>query len=194
MGRLLTSYGFAVLVPMRRGRGASDGSMVEPDTCNSGDQPRGLTNAIEDLDAVIAYAKTLPYIDMSKVVLEGISRGGLLSIVYASKRSDLQVKGIINFVGGWTSEECDARFTITQFREAGTNGKAPSLWIYGENDRLWSNESIRSYARAFDKGDGNLIFRLYPVPGDGHSVPMHANLWLAELHQFLERIGFQKSN
>jgi len=195
MGKFYDQYNFVALAPMRRGRGKSEGSYAEPDSCGPGDQDHGLSNAIEDMDSIVAYAKTLPFVDLSKIVLLGVSRGGLLSLIYANKRPELAVVGTVSFVGGWTSDECDPVFNHSQFTELGkSSGKrAPSLWIYGENDRLWSNQSIDSYVRAFDKGDGKLTFRLHPVPGgDGHRIPQFSNLWESDLHQFMSQIGFRK--
>jgi dipeptidyl aminopeptidase/acylaminoacyl peptidase len=48
------------------------------------------------MDAVLAF----PFVDPTRVVIGGQSRGGILSIAYAGQRPE-QVKGVVNFVGGW---------------------------------------------------------------------------------------------
>jgi len=196
MGRFLTKYGFVVIAPMRRGRGASDGnnesSESEYNSCDLGRNMDGMNNAMQDLDAVIAFAKTQPYIDMSRIVLEGVSRGGLLSLVYANKRPNLSVKGVINFVGGWSAGRCDG-VNEYFFQDAAKNNKIPSLWIYGGRDNNYTDESIMSYAQIYNKNGGNLIFKLHPnIPVDGHRVIMYPNLWLQEIEHFLQTLGFSK--
>ena len=44
-----------------------------------------------------------PWADASRLLMAGTSRGGFLSVVYAGERPQ-RVKGVVNFVGGWTGE------------------------------------------------------------------------------------------
>ena len=76
LARLMMDRGIAVLAPMRKGRGASEGSYSEPYQCDYGQHAAGLRSAIEDTDAAVAFAKTLPFVDPSRIVLAGASRGG----------------------------------------------------------------------------------------------------------------------
>src|SRR5262249_48364695 len=56
--------GFAVLAPMRRGRGDSDGVHQEYEgTCEPDVLGAGLARAIEDVDATMAYLRAQPWAD-----------------------------------------------------------------------------------------------------------------------------------
>src|SRR5262245_43739898 len=79
--------GFAVLAPMRRGRGASDGAYAEYEgTCNQDVLGTGLARAIEDVDAAMAYLREQAWADPERVLIAGQSRGGMLSVAYAAER------------------------------------------------------------------------------------------------------------
>ncbi|UUX94228.1 alpha/beta hydrolase family protein [Aquabacterium sp. J223] len=95
--------GFVVIVPMRRGRGKSEGLSLESEekNCDTQSWLPGLNAALEDVTAVIDYARRLPYADSSRIVLAGASRGGFLSVAYAAK--GLKNAGIVGgdqFFGG----------------------------------------------------------------------------------------------
>jgi predicted acyl esterase len=61
--------GFVVLLPMRRGRGQSEGSYDESYTRDFRAGQNGMKRAMEDMDAVLAFAKTLPFVDSARVVM-----------------------------------------------------------------------------------------------------------------------------
>src|SRR5262249_45726619 len=86
--------GFAVLAPMRRGRGASDGAHAEYEgTCNQDVLGAGLARAIEDVDAAMAYLREQAWADPERVLIAGQSRGGMLSVAYAAERP-VAVRGV----------------------------------------------------------------------------------------------------
>jgi dienelactone hydrolase len=188
-------HGFAVVAPMRRGRGESGGSYDEPYDCDYGAAARGLGNAMKDTDHVIAHLARLPYVDKTRLVLSGQSRGGILSVAYAARWPD-RVRGVVNFAGGWTSDGCSeqaGRFNETVFRDAGTaaaTARIPMLFLYAGNDSYYSPASIRDFARPFEK-DGRVLLRLYgPVGSDGHALFAHPDVWAPDFHEFLRKLGF----
>jgi dipeptidyl-peptidase-4 len=72
--------GYAVIVADYRG---GDFNLMNTPSTN------GLTTAIDDGIAVIAYARALPYVDGSRVSVYGVSLGGNLALFLASKIPDL---------------------------------------------------------------------------------------------------------
>jgi len=58
-------------------------------------------------------------------VIGGQSRGGILSVAYAGAHPQ-QVRGVINFVGGWTGDSCIGDFNGTAFAKA-ASAKIPTL-------------------------------------------------------------------
>ena len=109
-------------------RGMSEGIYDEPEYCGPGPAAQGIDNAITDTDAVVAYVKTLPFVDSSRILLSGISRGGFLSIIYASKQPK-GVFGVVNFVGGWLGDKCPGKFNQQSFESAGATLRIPALWL-----------------------------------------------------------------
>lgn len=197
-GQFFRDRGFVVIAPMRRGRGASEGSAEQSEPENTGcayaRNEAGVRNAIEDIDATLNYAKTLPYVDMSRIVLLGVSRGGLLSVVYASRRPELAIKGTVNIVGGWSNYRCDG-VNEQLFEEAGAKSKVPSLWIYGRRDYNYSDEAIQNYYKLYQSGNGKAIFRFNSddPEEDGHLITLHTEShWGNDLSNFLNDLGFPK--
>lgn len=184
--------GFAVLVPMRRGRGASEGEYLEGYDCEVAELARGVDRGIADLEQAIAFTLAQPWADPSRFLLGGMSRGGFLSILYPSER-ETAARGVINLAGGWTVERCDerVRFHEAALARAGRAGKPPMLWLYAENDRNYGPAAIRTYHRAFTRAGGTAELRVFPPIGhDGHILlPRHPEIWGPAVDAYLGRIG-----
>ena len=82
--------GYAVIVPVRRGYGASGGEKFGDSygTCARPDFRRAGEGAALDLLATIAWARTQSDLDQKRWLLVGQSAGGFASIYTASKRPE----------------------------------------------------------------------------------------------------------
>jgi dienelactone hydrolase len=164
--RWLLELGFVVLVPMRRGRGASEGVCGETSCCGHDraalECRLGLEEAVADLASAVAHGRALPKGDGSRpVLLVGQSRGGLLSAVYAGRYLD-EVAGVINFAGGWTADWCNGAVNADALVEAAPTARAPQLWLYGEKDSYYGEGHIRANHAAFLRAGGRADLE---VPG-----------------------------
>lgn len=190
-GKYFTQKQFVVLAPMRRDRGQSEGDYEEPYWCSDAEVDRGIKNAIQDIDAVFAYVKELPYIDTSRIVLSGVSRGGILSVIYAAERPG-SVRAVINFVGGWMGEGCTKYMydpNLMYFKRSGARTTTPMIFLYADNDSYYSKEAIKTYWKAFEKAGGKGAFRLYGSVGqDGHSLSRNWGVWLKDVEDFLQSV------
>lgn len=184
--------GFAIILPMRRGRGQSGGYNGEQERYwDHAPNLAGVERAIEDVDAVVAYAKTQPLFDTSRLVIGGVSRGGLLSVVYAARRSNLPIKAVVNYVGGWTNDRGPYDFVGAMFKEAGATLKVPSIWIYGRRDTNYTDDSIQSYAAKFREAGGEMTFRFYNHDlKDGHFILTQWELWVPDMNPFFRLLGY----
>ena len=185
--------GFVVLIPMRRGRGTSEGQYLERYECQTASLDAGVERAIEDLDAVMTFAATQPWFDPKRFVLGGMSRGGLLSVVYATRRPT-PARGVLNFAGGWMNEACDRRiaFHARAFGERGSAPRLPMLWLYAENDRNYGPGSIRAAHDAFVRAGGTATLTIFPpIPPEGHIfLPRTPSVWSATVDAWLTTLGF----
>jgi dienelactone hydrolase len=181
----LLERGFAVLVPMRRGRGRSEGIFGEElDLRNCAP---GLAEAVEDLASAMAYGCALPCVQRRPVLLLGQSRGGFLSTVFAA-RDAAEVGGVISFAGGWVGRSPfnDGSFNTEILAEAGATARVPQLWIYGERDSHYSAEHIEANRNAFMRVGGAVAVKTFSVPGDGHFVITFPDRWRPSADAYLD--------
>jgi dienelactone hydrolase len=191
--RFFVERGFAVLAPMRRGRGASDGAHQEYEaTCDPDVLGAGLARAIDDVDAAMAFLRAQPWVDAGRVLLAGQSRGGILSVAYAAQRP-ATVRGVVNFSGGWTGQSCEQggkSFNQATFAAAGGRTRLPMLWLYAEEDRYYSATWIRRYHEAFAHAGGVATFHLFPAFGhDGHRLVDRPDIWAPAVDAFLRALN-----
>lgn len=181
--------GFTVIIPMRRGRGASTGESLESEekNCDLASWKPGLAASFDDLTAVIHHARTLTANPASPILLAGASRGGFLSVAYAAQGPLRdQVAGVISFAGGWVAQaedQCPQDFNATSFATFGAQASAPMLWIYGDQDPFYEAGSAAAYADRFRAAGGRLT--LVRLSGQGHDVAEHPRLWTDAVDAFL---------
>jgi dienelactone hydrolase len=147
----LLSRGYAVVAPMMRGFADSGGKAVVAGC----DLARlGKANA-QDILAVIAAMRSRPEIDGSRVLIMGQSFGGWNALAVATVAPP-EVKGVINFVGGVRTSACNNQDGalldgMTQF---GRKARLPSLWFYGEGDKIFPERVWRVESEHFTKAGG----------------------------------------
>ena len=187
VARYFVEKGFAFLVPMRRGRGKSEGSYHEGYQCGS--EARGINLAVEDLDGLFTFLREQAWADTSKILIGGVSRGGILSVVYSGRRADM-VKGVINFVGGWMGESCFPDSNAGFFAEAAKKATFPMIWLYADNDNYYSTAAIKTYRAAFEKAGGKGPFHLFKdIGGNGHYLSSKPLFWRPVLDEYLNQLG-----
>lgn len=191
----LLGHGYAVLVPMRRGRGRSDGLYIEDahlfaDDGTPLDISPGVEAALEDLEDAVAFARKLLSPEKGPVLHLGQSRGGFLATVHAGRRPD-DVSGVINFVGGWMGGPV-AGLNTPWFARAGQGAgqKVPQLWIYGAPDAYYDEAHTRQNFQAFTANGGRaeLIYHTAQQSFDGHSIRFHSDLWRDRADRFVRML------
>lgn len=197
VGRYFAERGWQVVFPQRRGRGQSDGLYdegFEADRSRYACRPErslpGVDRAIADLDATMAYLRQRPDVDTTRLLIGGVSRGGILSVAYAGSQPQM-FAGVINFVGGWVGDLCPAADQINPvaFRR-GAAFRKPTLWLYGDKDPYYSLQHSRQNFAAFEAAGGQGQFIALPAPagGNGHFIHTERPLWEGAVTDYLQRV------
>jgi dienelactone hydrolase len=191
------TMGFAVVIPMRRGFGQSEGDYAEGDgLCDQAQFYQVGLESARDLRATVAYVSTLPGIDPQRLVLVGHSSGGFASLILASQGLP-GVRGVINFAGGRGStvtRNCSPDKLIAACGLAGRTTRVPTLWLYARNDSYFPPPLAREMSAAFCQAGGQAEFVMLPPFGEeGHDVFTDVRglaRWTPVVNRFLNDLGF----
>jgi dienelactone hydrolase len=188
----------AVVMPARRGRAGSEGLYDEGFAADrtvgyTSDPSRsiaGADRALRDIEAAMETILAFPFVDRDRVVIGGRSRGGILSVAYAGQHPE-QIKGVINFVGGWLGARRSTATVVNQeLFGRGARYPGETIWLYGEGDPFYPLSHSRENFAAFQRAGGKGTFREFPRPDSGgHRVVGHPELWAPVVEDYLKRQG-----
>ncbi len=191
--------GYAVLMPLRRGFGATGGEFAEDaGACGNADYRRGERAAAADVLAAYAFARKLPYVDASRVILAGQSAGGVAAL-HAAAQKPQGLLAVLAFGAGRGADPaqpgvpCAGARLAEVFEELGRAVQAPVLLYYAENDLFFGPDASRGWFARFKAGGARAEYVLQPPFGaNGHYVFTEAAgtaLWLPAVERFLARHG-----
>ncbi len=187
-------WGFAVVIPMRRGFAASEGDWAEDyGKCEDAFFYESGLESAKDLMAAVTFMGKQPFVDRSRVLLVGQSAGGFASLALASQGFEGLV-GVINFAGGRASrgpnDNCSPGRLVDALGKYGKTTKVPTLWIYAQNDLFFPAPLVRDMHRAFEKSGGKAqLVMVPPFRKDGHSLFHRVEglpLWIGPVENFLK--------
>lgn len=201
IARYFASKGWQVLFPQRRGRGQSDGLYDEGFaadrskgySCEPARALAGFEHAIADLDVIMPQVIARPDVDAKRIIIGGVSRGGILSVSYAGRHPEM-FEGVLNFVGGWVGDGCKQADAVNPvLMRRGAVFKAPMLWIYGNHDPYYKLTHSRANFEAFKAAGGSGEFLEFnPPPGrDGHMLHGEPSIWTSALDRYLADVDRQ---
>jgi dienelactone hydrolase len=192
--------GYVVVMPLRRGFGATGGEFAEDaGSCRNPDYRRGESAAAEDVMAAYDYARTLPYVDGSRMILAGQSAGGVASI-YTAARGPQGLVAVLAFAAGRGGNParnpgvpCAVEPLARVFDDLGKWVKVPVLFHYAENDHFFNAQTSRLWYERFTAGGGRAEYVLQPAFGkDGHYIfsdDSGVRYWLPAVERFLAKNG-----
>jgi len=192
--------GYVVVMPLRRGFGATGGEFAEDaGSCRNPDYQRGEAAAAEDVMAAYEYTRALPYVDGARMILAGQSAGGVASL-YTAARGPSGLVAVLAFDAGRGGNParnpgvpCAIEPLARVFDEMGKAVKAPVLFHYAENDQFFNAQTSRLWYERFTAGGARAEYVLQPAFGkDGHyifSADSGARYWLPAVERFLARNG-----
>lgn len=197
LSRWFVERGFVVVLPQRRGHGATGGPLAEAvGDCANPDHYTSGNIAADDLQAVIDFVSRQPFA-AQQVVVAGISTGGWASLALAARNLE-PVRAVVNFSGGrggyaWgrPGEVCGRDRLVAAAGRYASTARVPTLWLYSSNDSYFGPELAKGMAAAWNGAGGQAELHVLPPYGDdGHSIADdHAGwkLWGAKLEAFLGR-------
>jgi dienelactone hydrolase len=197
--RELIKRGFAVIVPIRRGYGATGGTFAEDyGSCSNPIYYEAGQESAKDLIAAINFGSRLPHIKSDKILLVGQSGGGFASLAAASQNPP-GVIGVINFAGRRggrantnPGEPCFPGKLEDAIKRFAKTIRVPVLWVYAENDKFFNPKHVKDWYQAFkDAGATGRLVIVPPFGNNGHKLfPSKGGIpiWSAEFDQFLTEI------
>lgn len=205
-GNFWLKKGVAVIAPIRPGYGETGGTDVEDSGAQWRDgqcfgKPDYTTTALHARRTVVAtyeWALTQPWVRKDHLLIEGQSVGGMTSV--ATSALNLPgVLGVVNFAGGAggnphssPGHSCAPDLLTETYRHFGEVAKAPSLWLYADNDLYWGAEAPRRWFEAYKAGGSDAeLQQTGPLDGhDGHQLLLRGGaMWSGPLSQFAHKVG-----
>jgi dienelactone hydrolase len=191
--------GYAVVMPLRRGFGATGGEFAEDaGMCADADYRRAERAASADVLAAYRFARRLPYVDPARVILAGQSAGGVASL-YAAAQAPEGLVAVLAFGAGRGADPahpgvpCAGERLAAVFEEVGRTLEAPALLYYAQNDRFFGPDASGAWFARLKAGGARAEYVLQPPFGaNGHYVytdAAGAALWLPAVERFLARHG-----
>jgi dienelactone hydrolase len=179
----LARDGYVVLVLYRRGHKGSEGttSTYSERIAIGGTRIRSATEVMHgaeaetaDVIAALEYLRTQPFADADRIAVGGVSLGGLVSVMAASR--DPRFAALISMAGGirWSVlGGFDEARPLVQgaWKEAGRRLRTPVLILWSEND-VSLNESVgRDLESELRRAGVNVEMKVYPAfRQNGHTL------------------------
>jgi len=189
--------GFAVIVPIRRGHGATGGDYVEGfGKCIAPEYDQSARESARDVLAARDFGSKLPFVNPECILLVGQSAGGLACLAAASFNPP-GVTGVVNFAGGsggnpdtHPGEPCTPHSMTVLISKFAKSIRVPVLWHYAENDKFFAPSYVREWFSAFEEagGKGQLVIQP-PFGTDGHTLFLTKEgipIWTRALDSFLK--------
>lgn len=190
LARVFVEMGYVVLVPMRSGYAGSTGRAVRP-----GCDPSVLTlHAGREIADFMVALERMGDLDTRKIVLLGHSAGLLPALGAAALRTPAAVVVVAGFFRGPPTMQCgdDSRL-LSHVAMLGEKVKAPSLWLYADNDSYVPIQSARSLFAAYSLGKSDSRWlQITSRATEGHdllSEPVSQQDWEPHVQRFLRSVG-----
>ncbi|PYM49415.1 MAG: hypothetical protein DME16_09225 [Candidatus Rokuibacteriota bacterium] len=198
----LARRGFVVLVLARRGYMGSEGTAT---TYSQGhgsggysgrrasDVMRGAEEEAGDVVAALEYLQTLPSVDPERISVGGVSLGGLVSIMAASR--DARFKAVISMAGGYRQGGqggVDEAWPLVQgvWKNGAQKIRAPVLILWSKNDMIIDEDEGRQLEKELRRTGKSVEMKVYPAFRDnGHFLFSRAEgypVYIPDAVSFLE--------
>lgn len=184
----LAQKGFVVAFVARSGYGTSVGPDFEGTAVASSAYKLGMEGA-KSIELAVKAIRQLPYVDPNKVIVGGLSVGGLSTMAAASRKLE-GVIGYVNFAGFPVNlnNQADINNAFAQF---GKTAKTPSLWLYSSGDQYLKYVDVTQLKDSFLKAGGQCKLQMTRYVENGHNVMGRSEDWMNYLDEYFDSIGLQ---
>jgi dienelactone hydrolase len=189
------SRGYVVVLPLRRGYGATGGSWAE-DYGRCGDPDyfhAGLTTAA-DIKAAVDFMSAQPFVAPGHTIVVGQSAGGWGTLALSSLNPP-GVPAMIDFAGGRGGHQpqvgnCAPAELVKAAGRYGATARVPLLWITSANDTFFEPKLVQQMVAAYNGAGGHATHRAVgPFGSDGHNLASSdsgAAIWQPLVSEFLQ--------
>jgi dienelactone hydrolase len=192
-------------MPLRRGFGATGGWFAEDaGSCGNPNYLRGEAAAADDIMAAYDFARRLPYVDASRMILAGQSAGGVASLFTAGTRAPKGLVAVLAFAAGRGGDPvshpgvpCAVEPLAKVFSDLGRQVKVPVLFHYAANDLYFNAATSQLWFERFNAGGAPAQYVLQPPFSDnGHYIfsGAGARYWVPAVERFLRRYAVPFGN
>jgi carboxymethylenebutenolidase len=140
LARFYTEHGFVFFLPTREGHGNAPGDYIvdlQKQILAAGISTKSLTEVValhdrfnQNVVDAVAWLKTQPFVDRDRLVMSGVSFGGIQTLLTAEK--GLGIRAFVPFAPGamsWGMKPLQERL-----EQAAKNAKAPVFLLQAKND------------------------------------------------------------
>jgi dienelactone hydrolase len=175
--RLLVQRGHVVVIPIRRGYGATGGPYGEAaGACAQSDFLRPAREGARDLAATATFMRQQPFVG-SDLLVAGQAGSALTALAFAAERP-AGLSQVIAFAPGRGARREGTRTTWCgydvlrdTFAAFGLRARAPALFVHAQNDPLYPPDMVAEMVGAYSAGGAPATRRLLPPVGtDGHDL------------------------
>ena len=198
LSRWFVERGYVVVLPQRRGHGATGGALAESiGTCDNPDHYASGIVAADDIAATIGFMTNQAFVASNETVVVGLSTGGWAALALAA-RNPSTVRAVVNFAGGRGGHAygranaiCGMQQLQRAARTYGTTARIPTIWYYAENDSYFGPALVHSLRRNWKAGGGIVeSHELSSYASEGHALADDRagwDVWGESLERFLMR-------
>src|SRR5262245_607381 len=178
LSRWFVERGYVVVLPQRRGHGATGGDLAEGrDTCANPDHLASGQAAADDIEAALRFMQRQSFVDPARLVVAGVSTGGWAALALAA-RNPPGLQLVVNFAGGRGGHAyglahaiCGQDRLIAATAAFGSAARIPTFWAYAENDSFFGPELAAAMVAAWQAAGGSAELIVLPAYGEeGHAM------------------------
>ena len=191
------SRGYVVVLPQRRGYGATGGGWAEEyGSCKSPDFVRGGLETASDIQATIDYMRKQPFIQSDRTIVVGQSAGAWGTVALSSL-NPAGVPAMIAFAPGRGGHQpgvgnCEPGALVKAAGKYGSTARGPLLWVNSANDTFFEPKLVEKMVAAYNGAGGHATHRAVgPFAKEGHNLASSdngASIWHPLVEDFLKTV------